>query len=193
MALLAGLAVVCFGLGYAMLGPLAPSLDEVAGKAFPQQQTDSLAKPSNLVLPTKSLTPAEVVETQMRALESYRDNRSAMHQVFALASPANQTITGPISRFEQMILSEPYRPMVECTHWMAGRAVQRDGLATVLVTTVDNQARVVLYRFYLSRQSAKFQDCWMTDRVTRLFSEQLPDAQPLTESGPDKVAVVESI
>ncbi|MGI9428923.1 MAG: hypothetical protein ACR2NM_09715 [Bythopirellula sp.] len=190
--LLAGLVVVCFGLGYLLLGPLAPQSDEVAFQPFHQPEADSLAMPSNLVLPAKSLTPVEVVETQMQALASYHDQRSAIHQVFALASPANQAVTGPITRFEQMILGEHYRPMVDGIHWMAGRAVQRDRLATVLVTTIDEQGRVCLYRFYLSMQPETFQDCWMTDRVTRLFSEQLPGDQPLPKSAPAKVAAVES-
>jgi hypothetical protein len=190
---LAGLVVVGFGLGYVSMGPLSSQSDEVAFQPFRQAETNSLTRPSDLVLPTKSLTPTEVVETQMQALAAYRDQRSAMHQVFALASPANQSITGPVTRFEQMILGEQYRPMVEGVYWMSGRAVQRDRMATVLVTTVDEQGRVSLYRFYLSMQAGDFQDCWMTDRVMRVFVDPLPGDPAPPESASAKVAAVESI
>ncbi len=165
------LLLVCSAIGLAIgflyLGPLVPNTPE--GGTAPERGSSSTIPPQkNVVQPNKSLTPEQVVAAQMKALVQYRTDRSAIHQVFAFASPANRAVTGPIDKFEAMIRQESYFAMVESEHWMAGRAVNRDGQATVLVTSVDADEEVSLYRFYLSKQSDSHEDCWMTDHVLRI-------------------------
>lgn len=166
---LAGLVI-----GFLFLGPVAtePSSADVAATTLQPQPVPEDG--TDFVLPSKSLTPEQVVSTQMEALVAYREAPSAIRQVFAFASPANKAVTGPLDRFERMIQGDGYYPMVESDYWMAGRAVAREGQATVLVTTIDANDSVSLYRFYLSKQKAPHEDCWMTDRVIRLIQGRQP-------------------
>lgn len=161
--------------GFFFLGPLGSAQREAVGTELIDGPQSSSSALSNVQQPNKSLMPKEVVEVQMKALARYQDNREAIHQVFAFASPANQAVTGPIKKFEQMIMSEPYYSMVDCQHWMVGRTVEKGGIATLLVTTIDSKDRVSVYRFYLSKQTDQCPGCWMTDRVLCLFqSEDTP-------------------
>jgi len=138
--------------------------------------------PANLQLPSTALSPRQVVTLQMKALSAYVDDRAAIHQVFAYASPSNRALTGPLSRFEQIILQPSYHALVACNHYMVGKIVEQDNIATVLVTTVDRQGQLSIYRFLLSKQVETYLGCWMTDAVLQLVSkwrpgEALPSAQ----------------
>ncbi len=166
------LLLVCSAIGLAFgflfLGPIVPAASNAEDASTRADSSTLPPQKSDLVQPTDSLLPEQVVAAQMEALANYRTDRSAIHQVFAFASPANRAVTGPIDRFEAMIRQEPYFAMVESQHWMAGRAVTRDGQATVLVTSIDADEQVSLYRFYLSKQSGPLEGCWMTDHVLRI-------------------------
>ena len=158
-----------FVLGFCLLGPVSTELSSAGFNNETSQPEVAPEQGQDLLWPNKALTPEQVVELQMNALAAYRDDRSAIRQVFAFASPANKAVTGPVGRFEQMIRGEAYSPMISSDHWMAGKVVSRDGQATVLVTTIDADDRVSLYRFYLSKQTTPYEGCWMTDRVIGLF------------------------
>ncbi len=181
---LVGIVVFGFSLGFSLLGPYVPA--KLQAESVPSIVPADLppVEPSELLLPNASLSPEQVVDAQMRAMAAYRDDRRAIHQVFAFASPANRSMTGPIGRFERMILRPPYHLLVVSEHWIAGRVVRRDGQATRLVTTVSAQGRVSLFRFYLSLQSDDFEDCWMTDRVVSLFRGEFGREGELTAEMP---------
>jgi len=133
------------------------------------------ARPSSLLAPDDTRSPKQVVEIQMEALFAYRHNRAAIHQVFAHASPANRAVAGPIEDFEQMILLPQYNSLVVSKHCMIGQAVERGKVAAVLVTVVDGQGRMNVFRFCLSIQSDTYPGCWMTDGVFRLVGNWRPD------------------
>jgi len=132
------------------------------------------ARPNNLKAPTDTRSPKQVVEIQMDALSAYRHNRATIHQVFAHASPANRAVAGPLEKFERMILQPRYHALVVSKHHMIGQAVERGKVAAVLVTTVDEQGRMSVFRFFLSRQSDTYSGCWMTDGVFRLVGNWRP-------------------
>ena len=125
---------------------------------------DGRNNPSPLLLPTTSIGPRQVVETQMRALSAYAKDQSSIHQVFAFASPANRAVTGPIDRFEIMILHNNYRSLLG-GQYLIGEAVIIDDYATVLVSSIGEDGTMTAYRFYLSKQKDEFVGCWMTDGV----------------------------
>jgi len=139
-------------------------------------------RPENILAPVDTLSPKEVVEIQIEALANYRHNRAAIYQAFAHASPANRAVTGPLKKFEQMILQPQYHALVVSKHTMVGQAVLRGKVATALVTTVDEQGRMSVFRFLLSKQSDAHPGCWMTDGVFRLVGDWHPgDALPGVE------------
>lgn len=122
-------------------------------------------------------SPLDVVATQMSALGQCRDSRQALHQVYALASPSNRQVVGPIDRFAGMLLSPTFRPLVDHQHSIIGRPAIRGSLATVMVTLVDPQRQPAIFHFYLERQTdAPYENCWMTYGVTRdVTAEQTSD------------------
>lgn len=137
--------------------------------------TDSIpAEPADLLAPSATFSPKQVVEVQMHALADYRNHRAAIHQVFAHASPTNRAVTGPLQRFEQMIMHPQYRDLTVSKHFMVGQAVQHGNDATVLVTTVDEQGNMSVYRFILSKQMKTYPGCWMTDGVFLLVGDWRP-------------------
>lgn len=115
----------------------------------------------------QELTPAGVVTEQMRALAAWQSDPNAELRVFSFASPGNRAVTGPLERFEGLIESEPYMPLVENQGYAIGRAVEKGDAATVLVTLVDRSGAIVAYRFYLRRQEGEPGRRWMTDAVYR--------------------------
>ncbi len=117
-------------------------------------------------IPDPALTPAEVVRIQLEAL---RDNNEADHGIevcFRFASPSNQSNTGPVARFGQMIKMAPYRLMLEYHDVQYAEVEIRDNRARQLVT-LKGTSETITYAFYLSRQTHQECDgCWMTDAVT---------------------------
>ena len=64
-----------------------------------------------VVSPSPSLSPVDVVTSQMTALQK-GDVRAA----FEFASPANRVNTGPWQNFEMMVRQTPaYSPLVQCS------------------------------------------------------------------------------
>lgn len=172
--IIVGLIVFGLSVGHLLAKQLATG--ESAGGAGSGSDAMAFA-PAGLELPNPVLSPVDVVKVQMQALVGSQEDRALMHQVFAFASPDNRVVTGPIDRFERMILSGAYRPMVFNQSWHVGRSVEEDRLATVLVNTVDTGGRLSLFRFYLSRQTGEFDGCWMTDKVACLLDRWSPDKQ----------------
>lgn len=144
-ALLAG--VVGYAVTAWVTGPLEPESSRVPPPAA------FVETPASLSAADRELPPAGVVAAQMEALTLCAEDRQAIARVFAFASPANKTVTGPLAKFEQMVWRPPYQHLVVNRGWTVGKAVVRDALAAVLVTAVDRDGGLWAYRFYLSRQT----------------------------------------
>ena len=138
-----------------------------------------------------SLTPVDVVERQLAALQN-----GDVETCFQFASPANKRATGPWQRFEMMVRQTPaYAPLIGCSKyavvgavavsdagyrcrvrvWPASGASVPFGV-TVPALGVKFSAPVLDYDWALSRQPEDAVDrslagCWMVDSV-------LPDASP---------------
>lgn len=150
------------GAGYlANLGE--PASPGVAGAGTPRQ---AAAPPSEARTPVATdLSPAEVVDAQMRGLTACRLDRAAIADVFAHASPANKAVTGPLERFEKMVWRPPFDRLVGAAGWTVGEAVVREGVAAVLVVAISEQGVATPFRFFLSQQSGEHEGRWMTDGV----------------------------
>lgn len=131
-------------------------------------------------LPSPSLTPVQVVEAQLSALQ-----QDDVQRCFAFASPANRAMTGPWQRFDLLIRQTPaYAPLVACTRYMVVGALPTaaskfrvrvrvwpaGGSSAPFAVAVP----VLDYDWSLTRQAETdddFADCWMVDAV-------MPDAAP---------------
>jgi hypothetical protein len=132
--------------------------------------------------PSASISPEEVVRIQLDALAEADQARGVL-QCFTFASPGNRVATGPIERFGRMVRSEPYSILIDRDEALIGAPQFSDGFARVFVTVVRKR-KLVSFVWVLSRQSTPpFVDCWMTEGVFLLDSQQ---QSPTT---PDKRAV----
>jgi hypothetical protein len=176
VCLLLGGIGIYIGVGCARLMELGTSVDSTVP---PTARTE-------VRLPDPRLSPAEVVRLQVDALRAFRSDPSAISQCYVLASPANRAVTGPLDRFAAMVQNEAYYSLVTHSSALFGQEVIRGGLATVLVTVLDERRAPHSFRFFLSKQTdAPFTDCWMTDAVLpekATFHPGPTQAPPLTSA-----------
>lgn len=114
--------------------------------------------------PQPQLSAEAVVHYQLTALKN--STAGGIEATFRFASPANRSITGPLSRFSRLFDNPQYRPMVNNTGTQI-ELVSNDGqTADVITGVVDDNGELHWYRFSLSRQSqTPYENCWMTDAV----------------------------
>ena len=69
---------------------------------------------SELINPSKNITPKEVVEIQLNGLKQndveYKDR--GIEQTWTFAHPNNKRVTGPLSNFKLMIKGASYKMMI---------------------------------------------------------------------------------
>jgi hypothetical protein len=120
--------------------------------------------------PHPDLGPADVVRIQIEALANNNDpyQDAGIEISFRFASPSNQQVTGPLSRFTRMLYNPLYSPMLEHQKATYGELFREDGQAMQKVILKAADGRQVGYLFVLSKQSTgPFEECWMTDGVLR--------------------------
>jgi hypothetical protein len=81
-----------------------------------------------------------------------------------------------------MIHSLGYRSLVDHKATLVGKSVIDGDFAMVLVTVLNSDESASVFRFYLSRQSAPYAGCWMTDAVT----PDVPQGPSLSGSEEDR-------
>lgn len=118
--------------------------------------------------PNPGLTAADVVRIQLTALASNDSPRpdAGIEITFRFASPKNKQVTGPLSRFIELVKSAAYRPMLNHLHREFGEPVVEydQTVLPVVLTAADNEK--LAYIFMLSRQTgATCNGCWMTESV----------------------------
>ncbi len=117
--------------------------------------------------PNPSLSAADVVRVQMRALQANDLTDEGIRTTYRFASPANKSATGPYERFARMIKSAPYRAMLNARDIQFGAVNSGDAEAVQEVRVEGADGTEITYVFFLRRQTLKpFQDCWMTEAVT---------------------------
>jgi Domain of unknown function (DUF4864) len=119
--------------------------------------------------PSPQLAPEDVVRTQLNTLSADGPIPERIKNCYRFASPANREHTGPVERFGRMLKSPSYDVMLRAHWFLVGKSIQQGNEAHLLVTIVDNQGQLALFRFFLSKQvDPPYADCWMTDSVLRL-------------------------
>lgn len=150
------------------------------GSTVPSSLTSLVSMPADsLSTPDSTLSPAEVVRLQVRALG---DNDTpyegaGIEAAFNFASPANKQATGPLSRFRTLFDTAQYGPMID--HQGATYSppqVDADVARMGVILTTGDGTRVG-YLFQLSKQTAPpYEGCWMTDAVQRVPVPEGDDA-----------------
>jgi hypothetical protein len=116
--------------------------------------------------PNPDLDPAQTVDAMLAAMKKNTD--AGIAELFRFSSPRNAEVTGPLSRFTQMIREN-------FTDLLGHRAARQlpafvDGpRAKIAVEVQSSDGQVHHYGFLLTRQDAPACDgCWMADAVVNL-------------------------
>jgi hypothetical protein len=127
------------------------------------------ARAADMLGPDPALSPAEVVETQLFALQrnDTPEADAGIARTWAFAHPDNKRVTGPLARFAQMIKSPQYRMLLgHRAH--AIEEVARTGDGVVFAVTVTGASgEVVIYQWQVGKVAeGKDAGAWMTTAVS---------------------------
>ncbi|GEM_PF-5308065 len=118
-----------------------------------------------LWLPDSSLTSEEAVRVQLKAFQQnpFPQSDFGIKTAWEFASPSNKKVTGPFGRFQEMLLSEMYYPLVNLSNYRIEKHFEEDYYAEYFVVIKTKDDQTVHYIFDLVFQ--KEMDCWMVDAV----------------------------
>ncbi len=132
--------------------------------------TNSVAIRQEEIAPTPSISPQEVVDIQLKALQN-NDHPYENHGIeiaFRFASPDNKESTGPINLFIELVKNQTYQSLLNFRQYGLDDIEMKGDKALQKVTLIDTEGMPVVYYFQLSlQQEEPFDDCWMTDGVVR--------------------------
>jgi len=124
---------------------------------------------SELLSPDPEMNPQQVVSIQLEALRindvPYQD--AGIAQVWAFAHPDNKLLTGPLSRFTQMIKNEAYRILIGHTDHKIELVSKTITEALFAVSVTASDGKVYGYRWNVKKVlSGEFAGAWMTSAVS---------------------------
>jgi hypothetical protein len=119
--------------------------------------------------PDPALAPGEVVAIQLKALQHNDDPtpNAGIAQTYALAHPNNKRVTGPLPRFELMIRSPAYRPLLGHSAHRIERVAGNDMTVrfTVVIETPSGDAVKYLWEVGRVREGPD-EGAWLTTNVS---------------------------
>ncbi len=119
--------------------------------------------------PDPALAPEEVVEIQLNALMNNDDPEpnAGIAQTFALAHPNNKRVTGPLPRFEQMIRTPAYEPLLGHTAHKVERMAGDDSRVQFRVEIELPSGDALQYYWEVAKVlSGPDTGAWLTTRVS---------------------------
>lgn len=155
--------------------PAMPTLGE-------RQQTtyampDAVAHASSKwthIKPNKALTPQQVVQIQLKALQQNDQSDSGVITVFNFSSPKNKLRIGPISHLRVLVRDPAYQSMLNFRKHKKGQLVITENTAYQLVVIEGRDGQEEVYMFILCKQrKGTYKDCWMTEGIARMDQEAL--------------------
>ncbi len=127
------------------------------------------AQAAGILNPDPALSPAEVVETQLVALQS-NDTPEAdagIAQAWAFAHPDNKRVTGPLPRFARMIKGPLYRILLNHRSHEVEEVSRTRDKAVLVVTVTSKIDEVVIYRWQVGKVAeGENEGTWMTTLVS---------------------------
>lgn len=131
-----------------------------------------MAAPSwaaELLMPDPTLSPAEVVETQLKALQvnDTPETDAGIAQTWAFAHPDNKRVTGPLPRFAGMIKGPMYRILLNHQSHEIEEVSSTDDQAVFAVTVGGESGKAVIYRWRVAKVAeGEHAGAWMTTAVS---------------------------
>ena len=125
---------------------------------------------AELLKPSKSISPKEVVSIQLSGLKNndleYKD--SGIEQTWNFAHPNNKRVTGPLDNFKRMIKSESYQMMINHLTHTITEVGSSDKWAQFEVIILDQNKIYHKFNWQVEKYTLEgtLQDCWMTTMVS---------------------------
>lgn len=119
--------------------------------------------------PDPALAPERVVEIQLDALMNNDDPQpnAGIAQTFALAHPNNKRVTGPLPRFEQMIRTPAYEPLLGHKSHTIERLAGDDARVQFRVEIELPDGNLLQYLWEVAKvTSGPDTGAWLTTRVS---------------------------
>jgi hypothetical protein len=162
-----GILLLAF-LWYSFPGIPEPSEQQYAIYYPTEQPVKSTSKWAYL-RPSKALTPRDVIQIQLKALQENDQTDSGIITVFNFSSPISRAKLGSINHFRLMVRDPTYNAMINFKSYKTGHLIVTDRSAYQIVVLNEDTGEQTAYMFMLEQQKkGTYKDCWMTVGVVRL-------------------------
>ena len=124
---------------------------------------------ADVLRPDPALSAAEVVETQLSALQrnDTPEAEAGIVQTWAFAHPDNKRMTGPLPRFAQMIKGPPYRMLIDHQAHEVEEVSRTDDAVVFAVTVTTDSSEVLIYQWQVRKVAqGRNAGAWMTSAVS---------------------------
>ena len=127
------------------------------------------ARAAEMVYPNPDIAPAEVIAIQLNGLQ-YNDSPeidAGIRQTWAFAHPRNRAMTGPLSRFANMLKGPGYDMLLYHASHQIVPANSGDGWRQFDVFMEAGNGKVLEFAWIVEKVTeGRYKDCWMTMAVS---------------------------
>ena len=124
---------------------------------------------NEIILPNRDLSPREVIEIQLTALQtnSAKKPNAGIQQTWAFAHPNNKAVTGPIERFAKMLKNKNYRYLLGHKEYTIREVVVAPKIANFYIVIVSSDNIKLSFNWRLQKvEVGAFIGSWMTTSVS---------------------------
>jgi len=128
-----------------------------------------LAHAQDIVRPAPTLSPEDVIRTQLKALQTndLPERNAGIRQVWEFAHPVNRRMTGPYENFAAMMKGPFYTPLLNHSSHAIKPLKKTANAAAFDVDVTSNSGLVLRYRWVVERAFGGGLDgAWMTVSVS---------------------------
>ena len=129
---------------------------------------------ADIIKPSSDIEPNEVVKIQLSALmkNDFPNKDSGIVQTWEFAHPNNQSVTGPIERFKNMLKTDSYSMLLNHTTHEVLEVYKSDKVATFQVTVLDKEKKYYKFKWQVEKYKidGSLKDCWLTTAVSQPIS-----------------------
>ena len=125
---------------------------------------------ADLIKPQPTLKPLDVLLIQLNSLKNnnipYRD--AGIEQTWEFAHPNNKAVTGPLSRFKQMIYSKSYEILIshESSEITILKETKNISIYKVIILSKDKKKYYYTWQVEKVLFEGDLKNCWMTTNVS---------------------------
>ena len=125
---------------------------------------------AELLNPSSSITPKEVVKIQLSGLQQndleFKD--SGIEQTWNFAHPNNKKVTGPLNNFKRMIKGASYQMMIDHLSHTITEVGGSDKSVQFEVIILDKNKIYHKFNWQVEKytEEGSLKDCWLTTMVS---------------------------